>query len=260
MKLSIGKVLTLFTLAGAVALVPAATAFAQDAQPQAQGPHAKHHRGHQKSLLGAALKLDTLTPAQRTSIEQLIAARRAASVPVRQADAQVLTVLAQQVEQAKSNPQAVFPSLAAERSAALAELQVDQSTLAQLHSILTPAQRGQLVDSVEARMAQGRQGWEGKGKGGGGKLGLSPQQKADIKANLQASRPQGQPQGQRGQMHAALESFRGDSFDMNGLARVEHRGDREARTAAAMIPVLTPNQRTTFATQLRNRAAREGRS
>ena len=44
------------------------------------------------------------------------------------------------------------------------------------------------------------------------------------------------------------------------MGRVEHRGMREARVATAMIPVLTPNQRTTFATQLRNRAARESRS
>ena len=117
---------------------------------------------------------------------------------MRQADAQVLTVLAQQVEQGKVNPQAVAPSLSAERSAALAELQVDQSTLAQLHSILTPAQRNQLVDAVEARMAQGGQRWEGKGQGGGGKLGLSAQQKAEIKANLQASRPQGSRPGSAG--------------------------------------------------------------
>jgi Spy/CpxP family protein refolding chaperone len=256
----IKKVVTFSSLAATLALLPAGVAFAQDAQPQGAQPGPKAHRGgHRQGLLGAAMKLDSLTPAQRTQIEQLVAQRRQAGVPVRQANAQVLTVLAQQVEAAKVDQAALAPSLAAEKSAATAETQVDASVLAKLHDILTPAQRGQLVDGIEARMAQARGAKGGKERLGAGKLGLNDQQKAEIRANLQASRGQMKRPEARGQRKAALESFRGDSFDASALAKMEKRGGREARMTEAMIPVLTPNQRATVAAHLRSRAAKEGR-
>ena len=91
--------MTVASLAGAVALVPAGVAYAQQGGSSA---HQGHHKGHRGGLVGAALKLDSLTPAQRTAIEQLVQTRKTAEVPVRQADAQVLTVLAQQVERRQS--------------------------------------------------------------------------------------------------------------------------------------------------------------
>lgn len=257
MKLSIRKVLSFTTFATALALVPAGTAFAQDAQPQGQAQQARHAHGHRQGLLRAAMKLDSITPAQRSQIRALVTQRKTAAIPVRQANAQVLTVLAQQVEQGQVDPQALAPSLSAEQSAAQAALQVDQQTLSQLHSILTPAQRNQLVDAVEARLAQGGSARAWKGRGGGGNLGLSQEQRAQIKANLQASRPQDAGTRQRGQMRAALESFRGDSFDATAMVRLEKRGVREERVASAMVPVLNANQRATLAAKLRTRAARE---
>ena len=256
----IKKVVTFSSLAATLALLPAGVALAQGAQPQGQQRQGHHRGGERQGLLGAALKLDSLTPAQRSQIEQLATERRAAGVPVRQADAQVLTILAQQVEAAKVDKAALAPSLAAEKNAAKAEGQVDAAVLAKLHDVLTPAQRGQLVDGIEARVAQGRGEKGGKERMGAGKLGLSDQQKAEIRANLEASRgPKKGPEA-RGERKAALESFRGDSFNAASLAKMERRGGREARMTEAMIPVLTPNQRATVATHLRNRAAKEGRS
>jgi Spy/CpxP family protein refolding chaperone len=257
----IKKVVTFSSLAATLALLPAGVALAQGAQPQGQQRQGHHRGGERQGLLGAALKLDSLTPAQRSQIEQLATERRAAGVPVRQADAQVLTILAQQVEAAKVDKAALAPSLAAEKNAAKAEGQVDAAVLAKLHDVLTPAQRGQLVDGIEARVAQGRGEKGGKERMGAGKLGLSDQQKAEIRANLEGSRGQAKrPEGERGQRKAALESFRGDSFDAGALAKMERQGGREARMTEAMIPVLTPNQRATVAAHLRNRAAKEGRS
>jgi len=228
----------------------------------AQGQHGqRHHKGAERQgLLGAALKLDSLTPAQRTQIEQLASQRRQAGIPVRQADAQVLTVLAQQVEAAKVDKAALAPSLTVERSAAAAERQVDAVVLGKLHDVLTPAQRGQLVDGIEARMTAARGEKGGKERMGAGKLGLSDQQKAEIRANLEASRGQTKSPEARGQRKAALESFRGDSFNAGALAGMDRRGGRETRMTEAMIPVLTPNQRATVAAHLRSRAAKEGRS
>src|SRR5579883_3108264 len=102
----IKRIVTFASLAGTVAALPAGVAFAQTAQPpREQVAHGKHHRMHRAGLLGAAMKLDSLTPEQKSQIEQLIAQRRAANVPVRQADAQVLSTLAQQVEAAKADEQ-----------------------------------------------------------------------------------------------------------------------------------------------------------
>lgn len=269
MKLSLRSVFSFVTIATAMSLVPAA-AFAQEgpAQQPVAGKHFRHHRGgHKAGLVGAALELDSLTPAQRTQIESLVQARKAASVPVRQANAQVLTVLAQQVEDGKVDEQALAPSVAAERAASMGATRVDQITLAQLHSILTPAQREQLVDGMEARMAsmkehrgEGRR-FQGKGRGEGGaamgKLGLSPEQKAQIKANLEASRPASPPRGEKGARKVALESFKGDAFNPAAMGHAGNPGMREVRLTTAMIPVLTPNQRATVATHLRTRAAHE---
>jgi Spy/CpxP family protein refolding chaperone len=258
----IQRVVTFASLAGTLAVLPAGVAFAQTPDAQGQAPHGKHHRMHQRGLVGAALKLDSLSPEQRAQIEQLVQARRAANVPVRQADAQVLTVLAQQVEGAKADPQALAPSLAAERAATMNEVQVDRATLARLHAVLTPAQRNQLVDAIEAHAggARGAREHEGKEGFGGAKLGLTQEQKAQIRASLGAERAHVNFQEKRAEMRAALESFRGDSFDPSGMARLQNRGEREVRMTNAMIPVLTPNQRAVVAEHLRNRAAHESRS
>jgi Spy/CpxP family protein refolding chaperone len=266
MKLSLRSVLSFVTFATALSLVPAA-AFAQEA-PAApvQGKHMRHHKGHKAGLVGAALKLDSITPEQRTQIEGLVQARKVAQVPVRQADAQVLTVLAQQVEAGKSDPQVLGPSLAVERAAAMGAARVDQATLVQLHSILTPAQRAQLVDRMEARTGklaerkgEGVREHKAKGEGGFGRLGLTQEQKAQIKANLEASRPERPVRGEKGGMKAALESFRGDSFSAPAMEHAQNKGMREVRMTTAMIPVLTPNQRATVAAHLRARATREGK-
>jgi Spy/CpxP family protein refolding chaperone len=270
-------------LAGALAWVPVGVAFADDAAP-AQGAHHGHKGHHREGLIHEALKLDSLTSDQRTAIDKLVDQKRAASAPVRAADAQVLTALAKQVEQATVDANALAPVLAGETSAATAESAAERDLLNQLHGILTPAQRNQLVDRVEAKAgrmhawardagAPGGAGGPGAGHGfaGGGPhgpwghaLGLTPAQKAQIAANLHAGGsfdggfgPGGPGHGAR---KAAVESFRGDAFDGGSLAKVEHRGEMAERIAAAMVPVLTPAQRAALANTLRERAAHETRS
>ena len=250
------RIVTFASITSALALVPASVAFAQDAGPPTTQPTTAHGGGHRKGLVGAALKLGSLTPDERTQIDQLVAQHRQAAGPVRQADAQVLELLAQQVFADKMDPQALAPGLAVERAAVAQERSVDAATLSQLHSILTPAQRGELVDGIEARFAAGGGAARAGAWTGDGKLGLSEPQRQQIRANLQASRPS-DAAAPRGQMRAALESFRGDAFAPSALARPGDRGDREVRLTQAMLPVLTPNQRSTYADMLRHRAARE---
>jgi Spy/CpxP family protein refolding chaperone len=261
-------------LAGALALVPAGVALADDAAP-AQSAHHGHKGHHPEGLIHAALKLDSLTSDQRAAIEKLVDQKRAASAPVRAADAQVLTALAGQVEQATIDANALGPVLAGEQSAATAESAAERGLLNQLHGILTPAQRGELVDRIEAKAGRmhawahdaGGGASTGAGRGGhewGHQLGLTPDQQAKIAANMRAawSGDAGHGPGAAGHAarKAAVESFRGDSFDGGSLAKVEHRGEMAERMAAAMVPVLTPAQRATLANTLRERAAHETRS
>jgi Spy/CpxP family protein refolding chaperone len=250
--------LALAAVVGAAALVPARAAFADDTA----GHH--HHHGHRQGLLGAAGKLDSLTADQRSSIEQLIAQSRDARTPVRQADAQVLEVLAHQVEQASIDPQGLAPTLSLEQTAATNESAVERDALNRLHAILTPAQRGQLVDGIEAHFHAGRGhadgGASGEGSPGAGRgehgLGLTPAQKAQIAANLRAeggANP-GAP------MRGMLEAFRGDAFDAGTFLSVVAPGERAEHLAEAMVPVLSPAQRATLANHLRTRAAHESHS
>jgi Spy/CpxP family protein refolding chaperone len=271
----ITKVVTFASLAGAVALVPAGVAYAQQGAPADAAAHHGHH-GHRMGLIGDALKLDSLTPAQRTAIEQLAQTRKAAEVPVRQADAQVLTVLAQQVEQASINKQALAPTVGAKEAAAAAARNVDLDTLQKLHDLLTTAQRAQLVDGIEAHF-QG----QGPGKGDAGpgadghngrlgmiakKLGLTDQQKQQIFANLKAERaaePARAPHNP-GAGKAWVESFRGDTFNASASAanqpQMGGRGERMEALLTAAVPVLTPAQRAQVASHLRARAAHEAQA
>ncbi len=259
------KIVTCASIISAVALVPVGAALAQ----QATGAHQEHRHPHRSGLLGGALKLDSLTPDQRTAIEALKVQRHAAAASVRAADAQVLTLLAQEIEQGSVDTQALAPALGAEHSAATTERAADEGALNQLHALLTPAQRGKLVDRMEesSQGAMSQSGDAGHGKSGmwGAKLGLTAQQKAQIATNLSAERADGAADGAN---HAhpgalreqALETFRGDSFDASALVRIEHRGDRAETMARAIVPVLSPAQRATFASGLRARATHESHS
>jgi Spy/CpxP family protein refolding chaperone len=216
------RIVTFASLAGAVALVPVGVAFAQQTPAASQQ---SPHRGHRMGLIGEALALDSLTPAQRTAIEQLAQTRRTAEAPVRQADAQVLTVL------------------------------------------LTPAQRGQLVDAAEARMGSHTGHDRGEHLAKVAKeLGLTDQQKEQIASNLRAEHAgqgdAGPHVDHRGAGKAWLESFRGDSFSPNASganAKFEHRADRMEDLFVAAVPVLSPAQRAQLAGHLRARAAHESR-
>jgi Spy/CpxP family protein refolding chaperone len=259
------RIVTVASLTGAVALVPAGIAFAQQAPASSQQ---SPHRGHRMGLIGEALALSSLTPAQRTAIEQLAQTRRAADAPVRQADAQVLTVLAQQVEQASIDRQALAPTVQARESAAATARTVDLGTVQKLHDLLTPAQRGQLVDAAEARMS----GHAGNGRGDhlakvAEELGLTDQQKQQIATNLRAERTAGGDAGShvdhRGAGRAWLESFRADTFSPSASgasAKFEHRADRMEDLFTAAVPVLSPTQRAQLASHLRARAAHESHS
>jgi Spy/CpxP family protein refolding chaperone len=145
------RVVTYASIAGSLALLPAGTAWAQEDSQEEQGSATgQHHEG----LVHTALELDTLSSDQRTQIQQLLDRGKAAKAPVRQADAQLLTQLAAQVDAAKIDRQALGSSLDAEAKAARAARVVEIDCVSKLHGLLTAAQRNKLVDTMEARLPQ----------------------------------------------------------------------------------------------------------
>ena len=269
-RIAVGSV-----LAGAVALGPASLAWAQSspANGSSSSDAHPHHRGR-GGLLQVAEHLDSLTPTQRTTVQQIAQTQRTAMAPVRQADAAVLTTLAQQVEAGAIDRQALAGSVQARESAGLAVGGAHRDAMQKLHDALTPAQRGQLVDTVEARGHAWMHGGDaGAGSGRlaafGARLGLTPAQEDQIRANFRAGRAaEGAPAGRAhpGAGKAWLESFRTDSFQASAAASgdpsqaqaaLDRRADRIEDWMQAAVPVLTPAQRSTLAGHLRERAKRE---
>jgi len=277
----------LFTSLSAPLLAGSELAMAQPAPAaplvEAGAGHHGHH--HREGLLGRALKLDSLSSDQRSQIEQLVQAERTAHGPVRAADAAVLTVLAQQVESGSINEGALAPTVQARQSAETTARSSQEDAVVKLHAILTPAQRGQLVDAIEGEMGS----HAGHPHDGGGhahgmlshlssELGLSDQQTQQIASALHAQHaahansatPNPPPTGAVPPHRAWLEAFRGDSFSPgaagagvtqgpNGGDAHAHKGMHMERVLEAAVPVLTSAQRTELATLLRARAAREVR-
>jgi Spy/CpxP family protein refolding chaperone len=269
-------------VAGALAAAPAGVAWAQAAAPNGAptAPHS-HERG---GLIRLAEQLDSLRPDQRTTIQQIAATQRAATAPLRRADAAVLTTLAQQVEAGAIDRSALATGVQARESAGLAARAAHQESLQKLHDALTADQRNQLVDALEARM----QGPRGAGDGGAAfgragrlaafeqRLGLTPAQEEQIRSNFRAQRAAdgaSPPDGgggfraaRAGRFKTWLEAFRADDFHANALsaadmshvqAVLEHRADRFEDWMQAAVPVLTASQRTSLAEHLRRRAAHE---
>ena len=243
--------------------------------------------------MGRALKLDSLSSDQRSQIEQLMQAERTAHAPVRAADAAVLTVLAQQVESGSIDETALAPTVQARQSAEATARSGQEDAVVKLHAILNPAQRGQLVDAMEAEMAShAGHPHEGRGRDHGmlshlsTELGLSDQQTQQIASALHAQHaahangapPSPPATGSVPPHRAWLEAFRGDSFaagtvgaagavgaqgpnggDAMAHAAHAHNGMHMEHVLEAAVPVLTSAQRTELATLLRARAARETR-
>ncbi len=270
----IGKGILLASLSGTLGLTFGGIAMAQVAEDSAPA-HEGRHPAHREGLLGQALVLDSLTGEQRASIEQLVEAQRVARIPVRRADAGLLTVLAQQVESGAIDSKALAPSVQVKESAEVSARATGNELVEKLHALLTPSQRGQLVDAIEAGK-QGHampDGGPAFGHGGevlarlSGHLGLTQQQTQQIASNLKAETPGLPSEGAGpGPRRAWLESFRGDTLNgtpANATAvstTPDRRDGRIERVLSAAIPVLTQEQRAALAGRLRARAAHESRS
>jgi Spy/CpxP family protein refolding chaperone len=227
-----------------------------------------------------------ITPAQRTEIEKLFKdaeARHAqAKTGSEAARKELLLALAAQVEQGKIDRAALAPKIEAASGPWLATRTADFAALDRLHAILTPLQRGALVDALEdEHPGRGEHRGRGHGKARGkaqhhahdraarwaDELALTDAQKDQIKDALRAERGKGK-QGEHGareprqHLGRTLQAFREDRFVAAeaagtgaGQAKAAHEpSERTIRFMEIAVPVLTPAQRTLAAQKLRERA------
>jgi Spy/CpxP family protein refolding chaperone len=236
-------------------------------------------------VVGDALGDVPLRPDQRAQIEQLATdteARHAESLAARK---DLTLAIADQVQSGHIDRAALAPKIDALAAALQKAQPSDRASVDKLHEILTPDQRVEFVDALEAHIGEHRSEAKGKHplKQWAEDLKLSDDQKNQIRAALR-SRMQGVHDGPGAQPHEhgehggehpwaegrergakLLAAFKQDHFVLDEVApakdvskRVAKMSDRILSMAETVVPLLTPEQRSIAAQKLRERAESGG--
>jgi len=218
-------------------------------------------------LLHSALALSTLTPEQKSQVQALIEQKNAANADARAARAQLLESVADAIASGSVDAADLAPKVDAVVAAIQADGPTDRSLLENLHALLTPGQRTELVIDVRSRMhAALRPGDEG------GNFGWIPKKKLDLTSAQEAEAEEKfrtyyasiDPEARietPDDRWRLLDAFEEDTFVMSDVAPPKSRDairrcvDRSVTTARAMAPVLTPEQRSAAASLWRSWAA-----
>jgi Spy/CpxP family protein refolding chaperone len=149
------------------------------------------------------------------------------------------------------------------------------AALVAIHKLLKPEQRQALVDKVDANWALWKEANAGEQAADNAKpdgylshvakdLSLTPDQVTKIKVNLDGesnAKKTFDVAAEDAHMKAFLTAFLTDTFDAKALPPAEENlkvvswgAERMARFYEAMTPILTPDQRTKVADQLREHA------
>lgn len=269
---------------GAAVEQPAATTSGLSTGPLSVTVH-----GRAKAVVDALAQVPLRTD-QRTAIEQLATDTEAKSAPVRKAREELMVAVADQVQTGTIDRTALQPKIDAVATSWEAARPSERAAFERLHAILNADQRAALVTALQAKTdahaghgehMQHMQRWVSD-------LSLTPDQQDQIRAKLadkwrqhavqdataagsgadSAQVAGGQLQGimrhraMRAQQQKMLEAFKGDTFSMDAVAPPQdvHAGASEMsgrmlEMAEAVLPILTPEQRTLAAAKLRERAA-----
>jgi len=266
----LASTVSIFAFLGLSAASVAQAAPEEAGQAEAARPH--HHHGH-GGLLGASLRLNSLSAAQRQQIESLIAQESTTHANVRLARGQLMQAVANGIDAGSVNDKSIAPNVQAVEGAIAGDEPSDRATLEKLHAVLTPAQRVELATRIESRVAKMEEHRaEAKDKGPRENvgpwahgLGLSDAQRDQITANLASAKPAVDDtlrNEERATHQHVLEAFKGDRFVMNEVAPAKDprliAGEVEGmvRVAKASAPVLTVDQRATASAKLRTMASR----
>jgi Spy/CpxP family protein refolding chaperone len=261
---------------------PAPTASAQpvtadDSVNEGLRDYHRHHHGGLTTFISMAIDTLGLDDAKRASIEKIQSDLRAKTAPARDAENDVLAAIADGVAAGKLDNAKINAAVEKNAAASTGIHEATADALTQLHDALTPAERAALVDKVKAH-------WEvwhkvnvdekaGNKDDKGGHLArltkllaLTPDQVDKISAALATDAPvtpKTDPKAEDGHVQSFATAFLADKFDAKSLASsatasaghvARHGGGRLLRFYAAVTPVLTPQQRTTLAAELREHA------
>jgi Spy/CpxP family protein refolding chaperone len=257
---------------------PADTEPADDqAAAELREHHRHHHRGGAMQFI--AMSLDTMGPddAKRPQIERLQRDLHACMVPAGGIEKTLLLAVADGVAAGVTEPARIDAIIAQLEAAAVGVRDCSAMALNQLHAILSPAEREELVEKVQAHWEvwqQANQEDVAAGRRRGGRVAelardvnLSSDQIERISAALHATRGGHPGRFDRAAMDAQVQAFAaafvGESFDAKSInvdinARLAAHGARRmADFYETATPLLTREQRATLAAHLRQHAAQQ---
>ena len=254
---------------------PAQTVGADDPVNESLRDYHRHHHGGLASFISMAIDTLGLDEAKKASIAKIQSDLRAKTAPVHDAEHDLLSTLADGIAAGKIDTTKVDAAVEKVATASAGVHAATADALTQLHDALSPAERAALVDKVNAHW----QVWHNvnvdersSSKDRGSRLGklteqlaLTPDEVDKISTALAAGAPvtpKNDPKAEDAHVQAFATAFVADKFDPKALAPAatasaghvaRHGAARLARFYEAVTPVLTADQRTKLAAQIRER-------
>jgi Spy/CpxP family protein refolding chaperone len=242
--------------------------------PEDQGELWSHHRHHQGGFVGFVMNaVETIgvTPEQQAAIDKIKADFKAKVEPVRAANAAIMTALADQIAAGAVDVTKLQPQIDAVSAAAAQVHGATADALNQLHAVLRPEQRMPLVDKVDAHFAiwkeaNAEQAADPKHDAHitllAKELGLTPDQVEKGRASMAAARAPFDTGAAEAHMKAFALAFPAASFDAKALTTADAANTKIAAWGVtrmvnlyqALTPVLSQDQRTKIANQLKEHA------
>jgi Spy/CpxP family protein refolding chaperone len=267
--------------ASSVAVSPAAptgapqVVGADDSVNESLRDYHRHHHGGLTSFISMAIDTLGLDEAKKATVTTIQSDLNAKMAPVHDAEHDLLSTLADGVAAGKIDTAKVDAAVEKVATASAGVHAATVDALTRLHDALSPAERAALVDKVKAHWdvwhkVNVEERASSKDKGARLSkltelLGLSSDQVDKISAALGTEppvTPKTDPKAVDAHLQAFTTAFLADKFDPKTLASpataaeghtARHGGARMARFYEAVTPVLTPQQRTTLAAQIRER-------
>jgi Spy/CpxP family protein refolding chaperone len=231
----------------------------------AVAPSAKSSRVR---TMAEALSNVPLRDDERAEIEKLASDADARHLSAAGARSDIMLALAAQIEAGQLDRPALQAKIDAAADAANAGHPADQAAIQRLHALLTPEQRGQVADALVSRhkaMRAEHPDHHSRIDQWAADLKLTDAQRAQIMAVFAAQKAE--HMAEHGADFKAMhehgggfaESFRGDTLQLpppqDARVHANAMADHFVSIAQAILPILTPEQRSLAAAKLRERAA-----
>jgi Spy/CpxP family protein refolding chaperone len=237
--------------------------------------HRHHHHGGVTMFISMAADTLGLDPTKTAQVAKIQSDLQAKMAPARDAEHDLLSTIADGVAAGKIDTAKADAAVAKVATASAAIHTATTDALTQLHDALAPVERTALVEKVKAHWEVWHDVNHDEKAGSSEKgthltkltalLSLTPDQVDKITQALGQETPvtpQTDPKPVDTYIQAFATAFVADKFDAKSLATTgnaaaghvaRHGGERMAHFYEVVTPVLTPDQRTKLAADLRER-------